>query len=152
MSAVGRPTKYRKEYCQKILDFFSITPTKIIEETVITKMGIKLIKREVANRLPTIEGFAISIEVSKPTVIGWTKHHQQFFNAYMRAKDHAKEILIQNGLASLYNEGFAKFVAINCTDMVDKAQHELTGKDGAPIIPTNLVINFVEANASPKTD
>jgi hypothetical protein len=116
----GQPTKYRPKYCKEIIKFFNIQPTKTVKKTVIGKGGVQVMEVEVPNRLPTVEGFAIAIGVNKDTVIQWTKDHPEFSVAYARAKDHQKEVLNQNALFGLYVEGYSKFVAINCTDMVDK--------------------------------
>jgi hypothetical protein len=142
MAKRGRPTKYRKEHCQAILDFFNKPATKTVKQTWISKAGIKEADVEVAIPLPTIEGFALSIGTSKQSVITWTEQHPEFLDAYTRAKTAQKEILIQNALAGRYVEGFAKFVAINCTDMVDKQTQEHTGKDGGPI--ETKVVNLTD--------
>ena len=35
----GRPSKYKPEYCQAILDYFNIPATYITKKTMITKSG-----------------------------------------------------------------------------------------------------------------
>ena len=128
--AGGRPTKYRKEYCKTIIEFFCISPTKTLTITTKTAKGVKrTAKKEVAVPLPTIEGFAIKLGVCKDTVLEWVKEYPEFSGAYKRAKAGGKEVLVQNGLTGRYAEGFAKFVAINCTDMVDKSSLEVHDSD-----------------------
>jgi hypothetical protein len=134
MSKCGRPTKYRAEYCTAILEYFNIPATTTAKITRITKRGTEIVDVETANPLPTIEGFAKKIGVSKQSVITWTQEHPAFLDAYTRAKTSQKEILVQNGLMGRYCEGFAKFVAINCTDMVDKSSKELSGPDGGRLV------------------
>lgn len=145
MSNTGRPTKYRAEYCNTILEYFNISATTTTKITRITKRGTEIVDVEVANPLPTIEGFARKMSVSKQTVITWTQEHPAFLDAYTRAKTAQKEILIQNGLTGRYVEGFAKFVAINCTDMVDKSTKELSGPEGG-----HLVIEVVKFSEPPQ--
>ena len=138
----GRPTKYRKQYCEDIIKFFDIPATTLKSVPVITKFGTELKKIEVANPLPTIEGFARKLGVMTETIVNWAKEYPEFFTAYTRAKSMSKEILNQNALMGRYSEGYAKFVAINCTDMVDKSRQEQTGADGGDI-KTKITVEFI---------
>ena len=119
MAKRGRPTTYKPEYCQQIINFFS-TPqlTEDKEITWTTKSGT--VKREivkVANRLPTMEKFAIDIGTYPQTLLDWCKRFSEFNEAYSRAKAYYKEFLNQNALSGRYNERYATFLAINTTDM-----------------------------------
>lgn len=128
MAKRGRSSKYRKDYHpQALVAFFDIPATKTVKQTRITKAGTVLSDVEVANSLPTIEGFCRQEQISKATFHSWTDKHSEFLNAYERVKVIQKDILVQNALTGRYVEGFAKFVAINCTDMVDKKEVELSG-------------------------
>ncbi len=129
----GRPTKYRRKYCEELIAYFSVEPTKEVTKTITTKHGT-VIEEPVqrAIRLPSLERFAANIGVSKQTVITWTENHPEFLDAYKRAKDLQKDILNTNGLLGLYDAGYAKFVAVNCTDMVEKTNHVFPDKDGNP--------------------
>jgi len=130
----GRPTKYKPEYCQAIIDYFDIPATYIAKKTMITKTGNEITEEiERANNLPTIEGFAKSLEVMTETIVNWTKSNEEFFTAYTRAKEMQKDILIQNGIKGLYNPQFTQFVATNCTDMRIKSEVAHTGADGKPL-------------------
>jgi len=118
----GRPTKYKKEYCQAIYDFFNREPYEtipVIDENgkpsvAVNKFGEPILKPCV---LPTFEKFAISIGVHRETLIDWCSVHQEFLDAYKAAKDLQKEILIQNGLSGSYDRTFAIFTAKCVTDM-----------------------------------
>ena len=57
---VGRPTKYKPEYCQQIIDFMS--------------------------QGKSMERFAVSIDVMPDTILNWTKEHEEFLGAYKKAK------------------------------------------------------------------
>lgn len=130
----GRPTKYKPEYCQAILDYFNKSATTVKQKTYVTKNGTEIVEEvEKANAMPTIEGFARSIEINTESVTNWVKDHEEFSDAYLRAKAMQKDILIENGLKGLYNSQFATFVAINCTDMRQKTEVAHTGADGQPL-------------------
>ncbi len=119
----GRPTKYRSEYCQQLINFFSVEPTTEVKKTMTTAKGT-IIEEPVqrANKLPTFERFAANLGVHVDTLIEWTRVHRAFSEAYARAKALQKDILNTNALLGLYDSHYAKFVAVNCTDMRDRQE------------------------------
>jgi hypothetical protein len=124
--AGGRPSKYKPELCQAIIEFFDIEPT-YKQELPHYKNGEVAWKdyKLFANKLPTLLRFAKANDIGYQTIHDWInpKHasfHQEFSDAFMRAKELQKEFLIENGLNGTYNPLFAKFVAINITDMKDQ--------------------------------
>jgi len=124
---IGRPTKYREEYCEQIVEFFD-RPTKIVKEKqVFGKNGVEIIEEEVANDFPTFEKFACNIDVDVDTMLDWCKKHENFLGAYKRCKHLQKNILIENGMFGRYNTAFAIFTAKNCTDMRDKIETKIEG-------------------------
>jgi hypothetical protein len=129
----GRPTKYRKEYCQAIIEWFSGESFEKGLKTITTKKGT-VIEEEVIlpGKLPLFERFAESIGVSCETLVVWSNKHKEFLTAYTRAKQLQKSFLIENGVAGLYNPQFTIFVAKNVTDMKDKSEVSFPDKDGNP--------------------
>lgn len=143
MAKVGRPTKYKFEYCQELVNFFDVEPYEDIELPHYTKDGKKdengkriiswIDFKRMPRKLPTLRDFAKSINVSIRVVYDWLNEKSnvfqpEFLHAFTQAKDIRKDFLIQNGLQGLYPPLSFKFVAINLTDMTDR--QELTGKDG----------------------
>lgn len=131
---VGRPSKYKPEYCQAIIDFFDVEPYEEREIEHMDKRGNVTwvdIKR-MANPLPTLRNFAKHIGCGVSTLMDWVdpKHasyHPEFSEAYKRAKRIRKWFLVENGLNGCHNPLYAKFVAVNMTDMSDKQQVEHQG-------------------------
>jgi hypothetical protein len=124
----GAPTKYKDDIPQKMIDFFNRPLMKAQQVEVLTKTGqIKLVTEMVANELPTIEKFCCDLMISKETLHQWIKKYPVLTDAYKFAKQAQKNHLMQNGLSGNYNSAFAKFVAINCTDLVDKVVTEHQG-------------------------
>lgn len=111
----GRPTKYKPEYCKKIVEYFSCELTKIVGNKVLP------------NDLPTLSGFAFSIGVNQDTLHEWTSVHPEFSEAFNIAKQKQKDFLVANGLAGLYPPASFIFVAKNITDMRDKTEVEHSG-------------------------
>jgi hypothetical protein len=129
----GRPTKYKKEYCQAIIDWFSGEPVREGKKTFTTKAGT-VIEEDIIlpEKLPLFENFAHSIGVDCSTIVEWAKKFPEFSSAYIRAKELQKAFLINNGILGLYNPQFTIFVAKNVTDMRDKQQVEFPDREGNP--------------------
>lgn len=124
----GAPTKYSPKFCEAIIRFFKQQPYSVLKDyrgrTVLNKYGQPAL---VPVDFPTIEGFAATIGVAKKTMLEWVEKYKEFGNAYTRAKDLQKHILVVNGLNGNYNPRFAQFVATNATDMIEKSTVEHTG-------------------------
>ena len=131
----GRPTKYKPEYCQKIIDFFNIEA--FIDKEIPHYGASGEIKwtdfKRMANTFPTLIKFAREINVSYYTVYNWTKEHPEFLQAYKEAKKLQEDFLIENGLNGNYNALFAKFVAVNVTSLKDEADK--------PVVPVNFNVD-----------
>ena len=128
MAKNGRPTKYKSEYCEKLINFFDVEPYEDRELKHYDKEGnVKWIDyKRMANKLPTLRDFAKSIKVNLSTPYEWIKKHKEFSNAFIQAQKLRKWFLIENGLNGCYNPAFAIFVAKNITDMRDKQEIEHT--------------------------
>ena len=144
----GRKSKYNKKFCQTITDYFDQEPYEDVELIHYQKDGVTkkwADKKRMPKKLPTLVQFAKSIGVCYATVYNWQNEehasfHKEFLEAFTRAKELQKDFLIQNGLQGLYNPLFAKFTAINITDMKDKTESAITGADGEPLPPITVLI------------
>jgi hypothetical protein len=129
---VGPPTKYKSKYCQELIDYFEVE-YELVQEEVASQGKAVTITRAKLSKFPTLEGFCVEIGITKRTLLNWTKEYPELLHAYEIAKYKQKMSLMQGGLSGQYNSSFAKFVAINCTDMVDtqhiKSENETTVKE-----------------------
>lgn len=126
------PGKYKKEYAEKLVEYFSVPKMvtfwkrkyykdgRVKEEEPITTPPI----------YPTFEGFAKTIGVTSRTLLNWREKYPSFNDAYERALDMQKDILITNSLGGLYNGNFAKFIASSQFDMVEKSEQKISGIEG----------------------
>ncbi len=112
-----RPTKYRPEYCQMIIDFFSVDSykTHVDEERNDTGLPAKF---------PTVERFADSIGVVTNTVYNWSKKHPEFLHSLKRAINLQKTVLIEGSMAGLYQSPFNIFAAKNLIGWTDHGSSE----------------------------
>ena len=118
---IGRPSKYKPEYCDQLIAFFDQPLTHTLKKTYTTKAGT-VIEEDIQkpNLIPTFEMFANSIGTLTTTLDDWSKKNPEFHHAYMRAKQMQKNFLSQNALNGGYNPVFSKFWAINCLGMKDQ--------------------------------
>lgn len=159
----GRPSKFKPEYIDAIIEFFDIEPYKkeIIEQAKeffadgsIKKENEKFIYKP--NKMPTLYRFARKIGVEYETVWRWAEQGKdideegewvenktpdflRFFNAYKEAKELQKEFLISIGLANAAPSAFAIFTAKNVTDMRDKIETDITSK-GEKVESINYIV------------
>jgi len=117
---VGRPSK--------------LTP-EIIEE------GWKYLNEldvSVYTLLPTIEGLAIKLGISRETVYQWEKENDQFSDIVKRLKADQAEKLIQNALNNRYNASIAKLILSGKHGYVEKSEQDVTS--GGEKIETNTIV------------
>ncbi len=130
----GRPSKFKEEYTQELIDYFKIEPYREVTKSVVTKQGdVVEVTQPEANDFPTLAGFACKIKVHRDTLQEWSSVHEEFSVAYKMAKQYQEHFLATNGLKGLVNTAFGIFTAKNVIGWRDKSDLELTGKDGGPI-------------------
>lgn len=61
-------------------------------------------------KLPTLEGFAQSIGVTKKTLYNWAENYEEFQVAIDKILEEQKQRLINNGLSGEYNAAIAKLI------------------------------------------
>ena len=149
---IGRPTKYDPKYCDEIIEFFSIEPTReIVIENTSAKGDTYYTTKILPNRLPTFARFARTIGVNKDTLIEWATatandgervelRHPDFSDAYNAAKELQKEFLVDNGLAGLSPPASFIFTAKNITDMRDKIETDVTS-GGQKLTPFEAILS-----------
>lgn len=129
---VGPPTKYRPNIPEKLLEYFVVEYTPFKEVVASAGKAIEITKQKLT-KFPTFDGFCAEIGIVISTFHEWRKIYPELSKAYSVCKQRQKQYLVQGGLNGSYNANFAKFVAINCTDMMDtqhvKAENEHTVKD-----------------------
>ena len=130
--SAGAPTKYKPEYCEEIITFFSKEPYTEKAVVKIRKDGTESPLNTLhANDLPFLSAFAREIGVCHETLLEWTKQHKEFSEAYKKAKQLQQEFLVTNGLNNLYAQPFAIFTAKNILGWRDKTQ--ISGDKDNPV-------------------
>lgn len=129
MNDFGAPTKYRDDYPERALAYFTREAYQPLmhkgQPVVNPKTGeIELVTSD----FPTLEGLGVHLNVWATTIDKWREKYPDFDIAIRNGKKRAKAQLIQGGLQGRYHPTFSIFVAKNCTDMRDKRETEVAGK------------------------
>jgi hypothetical protein len=114
---VGRPTDYTPDIIAKL--------NKYLEEAIPQNM-----------KIPTVEGIALKLGISKDTLYEWAKIHPEFSDALGELKMKQKEALVEIGIFG-GKEINATIVALLLKvnhEMVEVNRTELTGKDGESLV------------------
>jgi hypothetical protein len=149
---VARPTKYKEEYCDMILEYFDIDSGYDVE--VENSKGVMQSVRHASN-LPTLAGFARKIKVHRDTIHHWANEQNEngelirpdFSDALKLAKECQEDILVQNGLKGGYNATFAIFAAKNIIGWRDTK--EVT--EDYYVAPVKIEVSVVDASANKST-
>ena len=115
----GRPKLYSEEILQKTKDY--IENCKDIPED--KENGIK----KVVN-LPSIEGLAYEIKISKETIYQWCKEYPEFSDVIDDLRAKQAKSLINNGLSGDYSQVISK-VLLTKHGYIDKQDVTSDGKD-----------------------
>lgn len=135
MADVGRPTLYKSEYTQRLLDYFDVEPYYERITKIVTKKGDVIeVPKDEANDFPTLAGFAVLIGVHRDTLHEWSTAENEdgellypdFSDAYKRAKDFQEAYIAINGLKGHVNPTFAIFIAKNVLGWTDKLESKNT--------------------------
>lgn len=116
----GQPTKYRPEYCQAIVKYFSNPDSWDIN--VDMKGSAKAIPK---SKLPTFERFAAGIGVSTRALEDWRDKHEEFGDAYRIASGLQKSFLMELSAAGLGTGAVALMLQINHKMRIEKEEENL---------------------------
>jgi hypothetical protein len=121
----GRPTDYTSETIAQVNEYL---------ESAIPEN----------QQIPTVEGLAIKLGVSKDTLYEWAKVHKpEFSDALDELKTKQKEALVQTGIFG-GKEVNATIIALLLKvnhDMIETTRNEVTGKDGKDLNP--VLVKFI---------
>lgn len=131
----GRPSEYRPEYVQRLLDYFNIDETRILHKTIEDKKGnIITVETEVGSKFPTLEGFACrEVGVAYRTLLEWGKKHPEFKEALELARTHQSRIMLTNALLGHYTQPSAVLFMKTNMGYVDRVALQGGGEGTDPV-------------------
>lgn len=111
MAEVGRPTEYNDEILKKSQEYIK---------------SRKDDGKEV--KLPTLEGLALYLDVSRKSLYNWAEKHSEFLHTLGIIERKQKEKLIAKGLSGDYNSTIAKLMLSSNHGMKERTENENTGE------------------------
>lgn len=123
----GRPTKYKKEYCQGIVDYFkNFEPFEElpIKETVNDDGTTTSETKRFPVAPPSLTKYATSIDVSRETLHEWKRVHKDFSDAFGKAKAIYEDVYCDGAMLGYYNHGFTALIMKNRFDWADKSENK----------------------------
>ena len=133
----GRPTSYRPEYAQMLIDYFDQAQAfeRIIDEATGKVTNLP-------NKFPTLWRFACNIGVHSETLGEWaraeyddgTLKFPEFSEAFKKAVDYQKSILVEGAIGGAFAPAFSIFFAKNNFGWKDKTEvdQKVTIEDARP--------------------
>ena len=140
--AGGRPSKYKPEYCEDIVEYFSIDPVaERVESTRYDKDGNVSGEtlKETGPILPTFTRYALKIGVCDDTLLNWSKEFPEFLVAYRRCEKLQEDVWRINALKGTYNAAFSIFLGKNVFGYKDKT--EIEQNTTVTVMPTIKLAN-----------
>lgn len=166
---MGRPTKYKREYAQKIIDFFNVPHTKriVVGKSTIRKENKTIVKyqyKEVPNPLPFFERFAFDIGVDTATLNRWHDRglpteenikkslesdvkrnryllYKEFCGAYKMAKQLQYDMINDLATRGYYSPHYTKFLAMNILGMKERSEVHNTGESQVLITARRITVS-----------
>ena len=111
---VGRPTKYKPEYCERIIEMARESGAGPAE-------------------------YAAEFDVDRASLYRWAEENEDFAQSLLRAKTHEQAWWERAAKTGMFAEKFNALVwktsvqARFRSDYTERTQTEITGKDGAPV-------------------
>lgn len=143
MADRGRPSEYKEEYIDKADEYLAICQDE--DKKVIKQSSEKyeMYDNKLKVHLPTIEGFALFLNVNKTSLYEWEKIHPDFSNALSKIRTEQQKRLIDNGLSGDYNSTIAKLILSANHGMREKS--DIT-TDDKPIQSNTIIIKRMDSN------
>lgn len=96
--------------------------------------------------IPTIEGLAVYLNVSRATIYNWKSENKDFLDILERLMARQAKELFSNGLTGDFNPTITKLI-LTKHGYSDRVEQDVTSSDGA-LAPTSIVLRGVRADDS----
>lgn len=120
---VGRPTKYKPEYCARLLHYFG---GKLSHTINTTDKGSQQVMP--GDELATFQGFANEIGVTVDSLLEWTAVHPDFSQAYTQARAAQADHIARAGFTGACPSNFAALLLTNDHGYVTGKNQEARAK------------------------
>lgn len=143
----GRPIEYNESYVERAKQYIEECIDEIEEYHKTRGEKSDTFDRIVRVRLPTIEGLAVYLKISRDTLYRWEKEYERFSYIIDELRAIQADRLLNNGLSGDYNPTIAK-VLLTKHGYTDKTETDITsGGEKIMIMPPELI----KKNESPQS-
>lgn len=148
----GRPTIYNDGIIIKVQEYLDLCKDEELEFHKTRSDSSNSFERRTNVKIPTIEGLALHINISRRTIYQWLedKISEEFSHIIDKLQQKQADMLISGGLSGNYNPTIAKVLL---TKHGYRDSQELVGKDGKdlPIPILNLNVPSNDSNQESST-
>lgn len=146
---MARPTKYKKSLGKELIEYFDVPPTYTEQEEhwYQGQPYYQTVTR--VSELPTIERWGAEKGLAVSTLWEWRKLYPEFSKAYETALQLQEAMIVQNAIVGRFVGPFATFYLTNRFKYSNR--QELTGADGAPLMPIALDETILNRHTSDGT-
>jgi hypothetical protein len=131
MAEVGRPTDYTEDTPTKAQEYLDSCVDEYKQVVIGESEKFTSFKEKTIVRLPSIEGLARFLKISKDTIYEWEKIHPLFSDVLHALRSEQAQRLIDMGLSGDYNPVIARML-LSKHGYAERT--ELTGADGKAVI------------------
>jgi len=96
--------------------------------------------------IPTIEGLAVYLDVSRSTIYNWKTENRDFLDILDGLMARQAKELFSNGLTGDFNPTITKLI-LTKHGYSDRVEQDVTSSDGA-LAPTSIILRGVRADDS----
>lgn len=130
-AGTGRPSKYRPEYDQLIIDYFNVKPTREVE---VQGFGGTTKIQVLPNPPPMLVNFAQDLGLSVETIGRWATEqgddgrprYPSFADSYTRARQLLEAMLVMGAALGVYDSRVTQFVLKNWYGWRDQPDKDVT--------------------------
>jgi hypothetical protein len=128
MADFGRPNEYKKEYIDEADNYLADCQDEYTEFHKTRGQKSDSYERIIKVKLPSIEGFALRLNVSVKSLYNWSAKDKNFLQALEKIKTEQKQRCIEFGLSGDYNPTIAKLILSANHGMVERNDTTSGGK------------------------
>lgn len=138
MAEVGRPTDYDESIVTRSLEYLESCVDDTKQVVIGESDKFTSYKDKVIVKLPSIEGLARFLKISKDTIYQWEKIHPEFSDVLHALRSEQADRLINMGLSGDYNPVISRML-LSKHGYAERT--ELTGADGKDL-NYNVTLNL----------
>jgi len=131
----GRPPEYNPDYILKVDEYLELNKDEEVQVIKQSSEKYEMFDNKLKVKLPTVEGFALFIGVSKRVLYDWEKIYPEFLHALDKIRTEQHNRLINSGLSGDYNPTIAKLILSSNHGYKERTDQTTNDKD----LPTPIM-------------